>query len=49
LSADLALEGSVGAAFVAFRTIDSEHRSVIGGFSGGLRVALRFGGRRASD
>jgi hypothetical protein len=46
ISADVSLEGSIGGAFYAFRTIDAEHRSIVGGVSGGLRVALRFGGRR---
>jgi hypothetical protein len=44
----VAVEAAIGGSFVAFRAFDSEHRSTVGGATGGLRVALRFGGVRES-
>jgi hypothetical protein len=45
MSSDIAIEAAIGGSFVAFRAFDGEH-STIGGASGGIRVALRFGGAR---
>jgi hypothetical protein len=45
ISSDIAAEAALGGSFVAFRSFDSAH-STVGGATGGLRVALRFGGTR---
>lgn len=45
-SADVAVDVSLGGAFIVYRAIDPEDRSSVGGFTGGLRLEARFGGGR---